>query len=381
MAVVRLKRGSDTVDLYGGTDGLKIRHDGWIQNRATQNPDGSWNLVDEALTLRVDGSNANNVATRMQALDDILRRATEYTSRSFGEVDPVYLQARLDDESYMRQALVHLGTTQPAAGMLGPPFTTATTLTDHRLAVTRYPFWETEGAIPLSGTGQGSVRLTSSGDSANHNTNVPGDVPARVSYAAFDISGGGGPLTEVWMGFRSEAYGTPSRFLVNWDCGDTDVSYHNNTEYLQQLNVVGDGVAEWTPGDTTMSPRLTMTMRNVTNRLGDQNGTHLVLMRARRLGGDRTFHVRLLTGFYDGTGASDSNGHHLHPARRDGAGERVHRAVRLPYRGAGGERVYRHVAGGRLDDDSAFRGRGTPQGRLHLQRQRHAQLGAHLFVA
>jgi hypothetical protein len=297
MAVVRLKRGSDTVDLYGDTDGFKMRHGGWFPGIAAQNMDGSWATVEEVINLRADGSSTRNLAKKLNALDTILRRSNEYTNRSFSTVDPVWLQAQLDGEGIVRQSLVFAGRTQAAANFLSPPATNAYTLPDHSLGLTRHPFWERDPASTI-GKLYFFLRKSSVGGTAELG-DIEGDVPARIDRAYYTATGSNA-LADIWMGFRTTEYYSDKDFYEpNWNCGLGTMG--DGTSVVSGVSDAENSkVARWTPGDTDMLPRTTVTLKDVTSRYSEFYGRFLVLLRARvTSGGDRTFHVRLLSGYYD----------------------------------------------------------------------------------
>ena len=315
MAVILTLRHADregvtNVDLYNGTDGFQVRYDGWLQNRAIQRDDGTWDPVDEAMTLKVVASSDNNLSSKIQSVDRMLFKANSYSNRRSSRVDPVYLHAKLDNETGSRQSLILNGYAAADRGLLGVPVSNHGVLDTYRVVLTRSPFWE-----PYSATNprtQDFFTISSVGGTAPYES-ISGDVPGRVNTFAFASALSGppsGPLYEIWAGFRSEQYGDSLHFLRNWDCGqpklNTSGLLDNNTALFGGLDTTsyGAGYAIWTPGggaDNNMLARVTARLSELTPYPDEQNGEFIVLLRARvSSGGNRTFRVRLRSGYYDG---------------------------------------------------------------------------------
>lgn len=303
----------DLIDLYDGTDGIKTRQDGWIQRRASQNMDGSWGTVEEVLSLRIDGDDGDGIAAKVQPIDQILRRASEYANRATGNLNPVHILASLDGETGTRRSLILNGQAEPAVSLYGRPVSNTGIVRDYRLAITRHPHWE---RITTRDAFQGLTtnnEISSVGGMANY-TEIPGDVPARISRLIIKPADASLPLSgfyEAWIGFHSNEYGSRDEFESNWDLGDSNASFFNDTaraEYLGSKGAYGNWLAEWQPDDTDMLARVVMRIKDVTTFHTEQNGTFIVLARMRRYdpggGANRVFHVRLLSGYYDEYDAS-----------------------------------------------------------------------------
>ena len=309
MAVLQLIRGSNTINLHGGTDGFDIRYDGWFQNRASQDEDGSFTSVEEVFTLKAVGSDMNDLITKLQNVDRELWYANRYTNRAFSQVDPVYLRVKLDNESQWRQALVLNGTTRPDTGLMSKPVSQNSSLRDFRMILTRHPFWS--DIINRSPIGPSdNIRISTMGGSLTTTGEVFGDVPGRLHeiYFSWPSSTLAAPLQEVWAGFRSDTFGEKELFSPNWDCGDSDNDVHNNAVIDSRAYTYNGKVVYWSPqggADNAMLPRVTIRMANITNQHDHQNGTFLVLCRARTTGGgDRVYRMRLLSGHYDSSSSS-----------------------------------------------------------------------------
>jgi hypothetical protein len=300
--VFKLRQGQETIDLYGNADGFQVRAGGWKPGRATQKQDGTWDLVDEVIKLRVNGDSHDDLADKLQSVDAILYEANKFANRSHAGRDAVWLHAKVADETTGRQSLVFNGKTKYNIGFFGPPVTPGNIINDMDLALTRHPFWETIN--PTTPLAKGKF-LSTVGGGLNGTEETFGDVPGRINsiYVAPDTSQTTA-LTEVWLGFRSEELGNRNYFQSNWDCGDADVTLANNTTRVTgDSSAINSQYARWTPAggaDNNILPRATVQMLDITSYINDQNGTHLVLLRARASSGaSRTFRVRMLSGYYD----------------------------------------------------------------------------------
>lgn len=297
MTLLRLRRGSDYLRLYDGSDGYRIRSGGWYPGRTKQDPDGTWALVDEVVKLKLDGGGSlSTVVSKVQELDTLLRRSNEASNRSHAGVEKVWLQCQLDGEGQLRQSLVFNGTTKYNTGWFGPPMSRQHIMHDMDLALTRHPFWEDDNVTPHN-----YMSYTSSvGGMQSLAFDVYGDVPARINSIYFNaFYPQSVAIAEAWVGFRSDALGDPDLFQPNWDCGDSDNDFGDGTSHVTGVNYVHNSqIARWNPGDSNMEERVTVQMKNITSNTSHQNGTFLVLLRARATG-TSTFRARLLSGYYD----------------------------------------------------------------------------------
>ena len=298
-----LHHGSSLFDLYGNSGfdiGVRARAGGWRQGRATQGMDGVWEPVNEVIKLRVNGEGTagKTMPSRIHALDLLLRRANEYTNRSHAGIDRLWLVSQMQHETgAKRRSLVLNGTTRLNTGTLSK-IADSDTMLDMDLVLTRHPFWEDRTYI------QHYYRtlLASVGGMASMSTRVEGDAPARISFLRVRLQDAQTtPTTEAWIGFRSNALGNPDNFQPNWDCGDSDNDFGDGVSRVTGQSYAHNGqIARWTPGDSNLEDRITVKMGNITSNLSDQNGTFLVLLRAKvSTGATSKFRVRMLSGYYD----------------------------------------------------------------------------------
>ena len=303
---------STVIDLRTGNDGIYLSRDGWPRAVARRNEDGTWpKSVFETMTISVDGTSHYDVASTIQTLDTTLREGTDHALEPLDE-NPVYLRTKLTNESTSYQTLVLSGGTEPATDYYSPPMDPGNYLSSHIIAIERTPFWE-----PESSTSVVLSSVVSTGDMARlyaSGTSINGDVPARLEITRFrGVSGGGGPLTEFWIGFRTnrlaDATYDQTYFESVWLCQNGTAS-NNTTLDVADATALGGAKSRWTPAGGSDDNMLT----RVTIRASDLTATHavaasvdpqaqrsrnLVLLRAKSTG-TGTFRVRIQSGFYGG---------------------------------------------------------------------------------
>ena len=274
MATLSLKRGSTTVDLIGGTDGVYLAHDGWAQG--ISHTDGL--LVNEVLTLDAEGTNATNLAARFNAVSDMIR-ALKDRNRDRVAPDPTWLRAKLDGMSTTRQAVIEDAEAAFSSTLYSPPTRTAHVIPRWTLAITRHP-WERTSTTNLTAS-------VTNGSIASVGTPT-GTHKGRIWRTRVQTSGA---FTRMWWGFRTNRYGTRSNFVPTWNCTDGTA-----------LNGATDDGTDivWAGTDTAMAMRLRFEMSQVSGMSGnysDQRGRHLVLLVASVTHSSSTFYVKLADGF------------------------------------------------------------------------------------
>lgn len=290
-AVNKLKRGSTEVELIGGADGFYIQKDGYIPATVERNRDGTYPPeVVEAVNLFVDGTSHANLASRTQALKNIIRQASEAVQ---DETDSnlVWWHQKLNNEATERRAVVLHGKAEQRSNVYGPPVSPGNFVQDYGLGIVRTPLWESASSSSPMYFGN----MDAGGDIYNYGLayTIIGDAPGRLNYMALTCPTGYGPLTEWWLGFRTDKFGDRTKFQPVWDCADgtpgTDTS-------------VSGGVMVCTFGTTAMTERFTLALNQVTNiTSGDEDehrGRFLVLCRMATTS-TRQARVQLKSGYTD----------------------------------------------------------------------------------
>lgn len=285
--------GSDVSSLsfFNFEDGFGLPRDGWIQAAA-----GDADRVAEAMTLHVKGDSHDDLASKLELLDDKIREVGWYDDAT--ERYGIWLRAQMPDETGARQVLVTDMRCRPTVSFYSPPVAPGNFLREgYDLALERMPYWE---AISHTTFDTGSVNCT--GGQTTYVTHDPpgeiyGNIPARIASLSFKgRSGGGGPLYEFWLGFRTDRFGARANFAPVWECKDGSLKNSTTSVFDDDGTVYGDYKAECTFGSAVMLPRTTIAVEDVTSNYADQRGSFVVLLRAKVDSGT-TCRVRLLDGF------------------------------------------------------------------------------------
>lgn len=296
----------DSMSLVNYTNGFALASDGW----AVARPVPSDQSLVEALKVQTKGSSPDNLAANLQTLDGYLQKVTWYQNPQ--EKYGIWLRVQQPRETGARQALllsakrdplpVWSFTAQDGAGTVAAN-NYGNLVQAYGLALERTPFWESTSSITFDSmtsvsTVGGMATLGGSGG-----TVVVGDVPARLALVEFDgVSAGGGPLAQIWLGFRSARFGTPANFVPVWNLA---LAYNK-----QLAGGAGGGTATATVdasaksgtavvcgfADGALARRVTMYVTDASpTHYTDQRGTFLVLLRAK-LSGAGQVNVRLVDG-------------------------------------------------------------------------------------
>ena len=286
--------GGDTgsLSLYGDTAGISIARGGWMPRVAA---DGA-HSVEEVLTLTISGSSHDDLASNIQALDDMIRRVPNY-SVDVSEDEIVWLRAQLANESSPREAMILRARGELGASVMGPPVSPGNFVREYKLALERTPWWEPK--VYTSYTFGTSGGISTLGGIYEYGT-VVGDVPARVGVMLFQgVNGGGGPLYEFWLGFRTNRFGTRGNFEPVWECEDGTGA--NSTTSGADATASDGNKMTCTFASEALLPRVTIKLDDVTANEADQRGSFIVLLRAK-VGASTVGRARLLDSL---SGASD----------------------------------------------------------------------------
>jgi hypothetical protein len=249
----------------------------------------------EVLNLLLSRSDQDNIASSMQALHDMQIWAEQYMKDPTTE-DPVWLHAKMANETGERRALVHRIEIQYGASWYGDEATAE----DLPLTITvlRGPYWESTSVRNLPDAAPSAAACvaydyTAAGDVvAAHD--IVGD-GARLRY--FDVFDNGSDQTgRFWMGIRSaNKHGATgiSNFEPIWECEDgtngTDATDTVDSTASGGYNVtVSESGVDWDDGSFHVV--LTHTLTNATTNEEDQLGNFLWLLRTKVASG--TWEIR-----------------------------------------------------------------------------------------
>lgn len=244
-----LTDGSTTISLY--SSGVQLVH--YTPRVAEIQPDGVIGEVTEPIDVLIYGSTGSEVSSKVQALDDMFRRAR---ARYWSGVGPrVFLQLALHSEGITYRAEVANGSVEPEKGAL-----TAYTQGKARctLLVTRMGFWEgSRVQIPISNT-TGSNNISGltikvrddSGDNwfGIDGDDVEGSLPAPLELRLTNNSG----ASRAYRNFRiaNNTFGTGLTHIIEGESAaaistSSSSSYSGGSYgYFTGLS----GTFEWTLG-------------------------------------------------------------------------------------------------------------------------------------
>ena len=221
--VLQFKQGDSgtTLNLNAGEAGFQLAGQGWSPAVATPVYMGDPPPIGESIHLRLAGASHNAIATSMQSLHDMQVMAEQYM---MGQVvsTPVWLHAKMANETGERRALVHSITAQYKTSWFGPQATAEDI--PLVLSVVRGPYWEST-SVRLFPDDEPAAAVSVKYDYTAAGTGVSahdivGDVGARVED--FRFQGGAGPdqLGVAWMGIRSANLRSAvqlSNFALIWE--------------------------------------------------------------------------------------------------------------------------------------------------------------------
>jgi len=271
-----------------------IARDGYMQAIAREDEES----VDEVITLNVPGTSHDDLATMVQAIDEMVRRVK--LAKNPVERYSVWLRVKMNNETNARQALV-LEARRGKARVRSMFARHENILDEYQIGITRRE-WESPTVLDYDWV-SGSAFFSLVGGMWDYTTysgspgSVPGDTPARLALTSFFGPGGGAPAIErIWIGFRSDLYGDRTRFEPAWDTALGTLE--NDTVPMTDPTARSGTRTQCTFGNASMLPRVTIQTSEVTSFSTDQRGEYIVLLRARCTEGSTVCPVRLTDGWY-----------------------------------------------------------------------------------
>jgi len=293
-----------TVVLIGGTaDGFDVAYQGWTPNTT---PDKK-GVIQEALTLRVQGTSTDNIATSLQKLADKAEETQRYFANGARDY-AVWFRVQLKDETKGRQSLVYAIQHEPASSVYDYALRQAYHWNKYTLGITRASWWEGTacGTITI-----GTVELV--GGTSVFSGTIHGDLDGRwaqVKISKTEATDSGSaifPYGKAWIGYKSSAYGNAGSFVSYWS-----ITNPASTAHIVTLGGMGTATADAlaksgtalviTQAASAGYLRFTrgLQLRAVTTDTSVLRGDHMVLARARINGaGTTTWLMRMQAGWKD----------------------------------------------------------------------------------
>ena len=293
-----LSDGTTTIDFAEGTlDDFALRSNlgiGYMPKVAIPRGDGSIpDYITETIPIWIEATSHNDFATSMQNFHALQRRAAEYWTDPH-QATPVWFNAKMDDETGARRALVKsLGIEfESDFGGLYNDCPDANTGRPATVVVVRHPYWERSAALSAVTTTNVSPWAGTFDYSA---TDVVGDVPARV-YALKIVFDDSDFVHRAYIGFRSASkHGTLANFVPLWEVEDgteqTDASVNVDATASDGNSVEVDFATQ-----TSWYRRETITLSNISANESDNYGVFLMLL-AAKVDAATTADVRVDRGF------------------------------------------------------------------------------------
>ena len=298
--VLQFKQGDSgtTLNLNAGEAGFQLAGQGWSPAVATPVHMSDPPPIGETIHLRIAGANQNAIATSMQSLHDMQVLADRYINDPTQET-PVWLHAKMANETGERRALVYSISIQYKSSWFGPQATAEDI--PLVLTVVRGPYWESTTVRNLPDGAPAAAACvvydyTAAGDAVGAH-DIAGDVGARIRF--FDLYDVDSEDERFWMGIRSaNKHGADgiANFINIWECevGTNNANENGVTDEVDATASGGNMVEvtenqlEW---DDTWQEVCFIDIENVTSDEEDQRGRFLYLLRAKVDSG--TWEVRL----------------------------------------------------------------------------------------
>lgn len=199
-----------SVSLINNTDGFEVAYDGWVP-KTVPDKDGR---VREAITLRARGTSTDHLASQLQKIADKSYEASLFFNDP-AEQYAVWMRVQANGETGARQSLVYSLNHQAASSVYSYAMRQLYRLPEYTLGIERAAWWESR--TPTFITRGTPVSLL--GGTFAYPT-VGGDLPARPGLVVVTDNGSATPRwtpnTDLWMGFRSNRFGSANAFVPHW---------------------------------------------------------------------------------------------------------------------------------------------------------------------
>lgn len=270
-----------------GASPFWLARDGWQQAIASDGEE----TVDEVIVFNVIAEDMDTIAQHVRTVNRMLHRAHMY-QHDEAEIRSLWLSVTADGETDGRTAMI-VAVKHNAADLesLFARNTGAIAIPNLQIGLTRINAWEDGGGFNVN---TGAIDLISAGPVSIGT--VVGDIPARIARLVVNgVSGGGGPISQVWCGFRSDRFADPTQFEHLWEC---ELGFNDNGSGFDTISGASGGA----PNVVSVAPAATLTAYlrlSVSDLVGagqGQRGRFVVLLRASVSDATTACNVRLSDG-------------------------------------------------------------------------------------
>lgn len=268
-----------------------LAEEGWVQSIAK--PGDA--RVNEVITLHIVGTSDDDLASKVQALDEKIKQANWY--RPPIETKSVWLRSKTLNETGIRQAQI-LAARRSDGIQITSPFAYKNSIAkEYKLALERTPFWESLYPYPV----ESFTMLSVLGGAATLSGTVRGDANARlIRLVLTPPSGLPAPFNDFWLGFKSNRHGNPANFVSVWTLHVAPTIRAIDTTAVADSSAYNGTKAVTTfatqPGLTPLG-RASTFVSDMTGNVADQRGLYAVLLRAKVSNTSTQVRVQLLFGF------------------------------------------------------------------------------------
>lgn len=260
--------------------------------------------VIEVLKVRNKNSSHNNLADDIQDLHDMQIWAENYI-KDPTEQTPVWLHAKMDNESGERRALVRKIDVFYDSSWYGEEATAVDV--PMTIVVTREPYWERTAARTLpdkasiAAAASITYDYTAAGDGGTPTAHdIVGDVGARLRM---QIRSGTASTALGYFAMGLRTKGTLGNFVNVWECEDgvNGAISSDDTTSETTLASPGGGSGAFVDSDPTVNDTwykaLTIRLSDVTANFTDNYGLFMYMLRAKPQGTGRVFDVQFKHGY------------------------------------------------------------------------------------
>lgn len=196
----------DSVSLLNRTDGFEPAYGGWTPN-VTASKKG---FVSDAITVRVQGTSTDHIASNLQKLADKAEEVQRYIANGARDY-AVWFRVQMYGETKGRQTLVQELRHEPASSVYDVGLRNSYHWNQYIIGIDRAPWWEGTACGTVS---SGSVSIV--GGTFAFGT-VKGDLDARIAQVKFTQGTQYVfPYGQSWVGVKSNRYGAASSVNYWW---------------------------------------------------------------------------------------------------------------------------------------------------------------------
>jgi len=269
--------------------------------------------VEENISLFIDDTSDNALATEIQLFDDLILRVKRYRENPSYET-PVWLHAKLANESGERRAPVKQLSYTLTSGAFTPD--ARQSKQSMQLSVVRGGYWEETTGTQYGGLAAvagASVEWDYTGAVTVAAHDVVGDVPARMGVLLFVNATE--PLDKIYAGIRSADVRRITDYTSIWECEDGTNTARGADDAISEVDLSspGSGSGAFVVGTPSASDTWEEYFSiniddvyglNVPSYYNAAFGTFLWLLRCKVGAASNTFQVQLRWG-YEGMADAD----------------------------------------------------------------------------